>query len=162
MMSLIPWRNKEREGLPATSTLGALRSEMDRLFDSFFREPFGALDWPGFTRGEMGWPAIDVAESEKEVTIRAELPGIDPKEIDVSVTGNQVVIKGEKKESSERKGDGFFHSESRYGSFQRAIPLPEGVDAEHVDAKYANGVLTLTMPKSPAAAAKKVEIKTKD
>jgi HSP20 family protein len=161
-MSLIPWRNKEREGVPATTTLGALRSEMDRLFESFFREPFGALDWPGFTRGEMAWPVIDVAENDKEVTIRAEVPGIDPQEIDVSVTGDQVVIKGEKKESSERQGDGFFHSESRYGSFQRTIPLPGGVDSERVDAKYANGVLTLTMPKSPAVAAKKIEIKVKD
>lgn len=162
MRSLIPWRNKERESLPATTTLGTLRSEMDRLFDSFLREPFGMLEWPGFTGGEIGWPAIDISESDKEVTIRAEVPGIDPKEIDVSVTGNQVVIKGEKKETSERKGDGYFHSESHYGSFQRAIPLPEEVDSEKVDAKYANGVLTLRMPKSPTAVAKKIEIKTKE
>jgi HSP20 family protein len=161
-MSLIPWRNKEKEGVPATSSLRTLRSEMDRLFDSFVREPFGMLEWPSFLGGEKWWPAIDVAETDANLTIRAEVPGIDPKEIDVSVSGDHVIIKGEKKESSERKGDGYLHSESRYGSFQRSIPLPDGVDTEHVDAQYANGVLTLTLAKSPAAAAKKIEIKVKE
>ena len=161
-MSLIPWRNKEREGVPAATSLGALKSEMDRLFDSFVREPFGMLDWPTFMGGDKWWPAIDVCETDKEVTVRAELPGIDPKEIDVSVTGDQLVISGEKKEKTERKGDGYLHNETRYGSFRRAVPLPEGVDSEHVDAQYANGVLTLTLAKTPAAAAKRIEIKVKE
>jgi HSP20 family protein len=161
-MNLIPWRNKEKENVPARNTLGALRSEMDRLFDSFVHEPFGMLDWPAFTGVEKWWPAIDVAETDKNLTIRAEVPGIDPKEIDVSVSGDQLVISGEKKETSERKGDGYLHNETRYGSFHRAIPLPEGVDSEHVDAQYANGVLTLTLPKSPAVAAKRIEIKVKE
>ena len=69
---------------------------------------------------------------------------------------------GEKKESSEKKEGGFYHNESRYGSFRRSIPLPEGIDSEHVDAQFANGVLTLKLPKTPAAAAKKIEIKVKD
>jgi HSP20 family protein len=162
VMSLIPWRNKERESVPATSSLGTLRTEMDRLFDSFVREPFSMLDWPSFTGSEKWWPAIDVAETDKELTIHAELPGIDPKEIDVSVTGDQLVISGEKKEKTERKGDGYLHNETRYGSFRRVIPLPEGVDSEHVDAQYANGVLTLTLPKTPAALPKRVEIKVKE
>jgi HSP20 family protein len=162
-MSLIPWRSKQREGVPAESSpLTALRAEMDRLFDSFIREPFGMLDWPAFMGGDRWWPAIDVAESDKEVTVRAEVPGIDPQELDVTVTGNQVVISGEKKESSEKKEKGFYHSEARYGSFRRVIPLPEGVDAEHVDASYANGVLTLKLNKTPAAAAKRIEVKVKD
>jgi HSP20 family protein len=161
-MSLIPWRNKEREGVPATSSLGALKSEMDRLFDSFVREPFGMLDWPSFMGSEKWWPAVDVAETDKELTIRAEVPGIDPKEIDVSITGDQLVISGEKKEKTERKGDGYLQNETRYGSFRRAIPLPEGIDSEHVDAQYANGVLTLTLQKTPVAAPKRIEIKVKE
>jgi HSP20 family protein len=103
-----------------------------------------------------------VAESDKEVIVRAEIPGIDPKELDVTVTGNQLVVSGEKKESTEKKDKGFYHNETRYGSFRRVIPLPEGVDSEHVDAQYANGVLTLKLQKTPAAAAKKIEIKTKE
>ncbi|MGD0519036.1 MAG: Hsp20/alpha crystallin family protein [Thermoguttaceae bacterium] len=162
-MSLIPWRNKLHGGAPSESTpLSTLRNEMDRLFDSFVREPFGMLDWPAFMGGEKWWPAVDVAEMDKEVTVRAEIPGIDPKELDVTVTGNQLVVSGEKKESTEKKDKGFYHNEARYGSFRRVIPLPEGVDSEHVDAQYANGVLTLTLQKTPAAAAKKIEIKVKE
>ena len=83
----------------------ALRGEMDRLFDSFFREPFGAMDWPPWGSGKWS-PAIDVAENDKELTVRAELPGIDPKDLEVSVSGNQLVLSGEKKESSETQGEG--------------------------------------------------------
>ena len=103
-MSLIHWRNKQHDGIPGESApLANLRNEMDRLFDSFIREPFGMLDWPAFMGGEKWWPAVDVAESDKEVIVRAEIPGIDPKELDVTVTGNQLVISGEKKESNREK-----------------------------------------------------------
>jgi HSP20 family protein len=159
-MNLIPWRSKQREGVIAESPLAALRNEMDRLFDSYIREPFGAIEWPGFLGGQLGWPAVDVSESEKEITVRAELPGVDPKELDVSVTHNQVVIGGEKKETQETQEKGYYHSEARYGSFRRVIPLPEGADSEKVDAQYAHGVLTLKIAKIPAAAAKRIEIKT--
>ena len=104
-MSLIRWRNKrQREG--ELSPMVALRSEMDRLFDAFFREPFGA--WIGRCGGRTsGRRPIDVAENDKELTVRAELPGIDPKDLEVTVTGNQLVLSGEKKESSEHEGEGF-------------------------------------------------------
>ena len=159
-MSLIPWRNK-REG-PETelSPLVSLRGEMDRLFDSFLREPFGALNWPHGGVGKWS-PAIDVAEDDKELSIRAELPGIDPKDLDVTVVGNQLVLSGEKRESSETKEKGVYHSETRYGSFRRTIPLPDGVDTEHVDAQYAHGVLTLRLPKTAPAATKRIEVKVK-
>ena len=160
-MSLIPWRNKQREGEPTESSpLAALRNEMDRLFDSFFREPFGAIDWP--FGGHRKWsPAVDLAENDEEVTVRAELPGIDPKELDVSISSNQLVLTGEKKESWEDQGKDFSHSESRYGSFRRTLQLPDGVDTEKVDAQYANGVLTLRLKKSHPTPAKRIEVKTK-
>jgi HSP20 family protein len=162
-MSLIPWRNKQRDGVPSEAApLASLKNEMDRLFDSFIREPFGMLDWPAFMGGEKWWPAVDIAESDKEVTVRAEIPGIDPNELEVTVTGNQLVISGEKKDSTEKSEKGFYHSETRYGTFRRVIPLPEGIDSEHVDAQYANGVLTLKLQKTPAAAAKKIDIKVKE
>lgn len=159
-MNLIPWRNKQREGDGnELSPFVALRSEMDRLFDSFLRRPFD-LDWPAF--GSETWaPALDVAENDKEMTVRAELPGIDPKELDVTVANNQLILSGEKKESSEKKEKGYYHSETRYGSFRRVVPLPDGVDTEHVDAQFSNGVLTLTMPKSEAAVGKKIEVQVK-
>jgi HSP20 family protein len=160
-MNLIPWRNKQPEGERGElSPILALRGEMERLFDSFFREPFGGMDWA--LRGADKWaPAVDVAENEKELTVRAELPGIDPKDLEVTVTGNQLVLSGEKRESSEHEGKNFFHSETRYGSFRRAVPLPEGIDTENVDAQYANGVLTLKLQKTAPAATKRIEVKTK-
>ena len=160
-MNLIPWRNKPLgSGQGELSPLMGLRNEMDRLFESFFREPFAALDWPQW--GTEKWsPAVDVAENDKELTVRAELPGMDPKDLDVSVTGNQLVLSGEKKESSEHDGKDFYHSETRYGSFRRTIPLPDGIDAENVDAQYANGVLTLHLKKTAQAATKRIEVKTK-
>lgn len=157
-MSLIPWRNKKDNTGQELAPFTALRHEMDRLFDSFLRDPWGAWDWPfGAARG---WaPAIDVAESDQEVTVRAEVPGIDPKDLDISITGNQLVLAGEKKESSERKDKDFYHCESRYGSFRRAIPLPDVVDTQKVDASYANGVLTIRLAKTPAATPKRIEVK---
>jgi HSP20 family protein len=159
-MNLIPWRNKQQEGGGELSPLVALRGEMDRLFDSFFREPFGGLDWPLWGGGRFS-PPIDVAETDKEFTVRAELPGIDPKDLEVTVTGHQLVLSGEKKESSEHDGKNFYRSETRYGSFRRSLPLPDGVDTEHVEAEYANGVLTLHLKKTEQAATKRIEVKTK-
>jgi HSP20 family protein len=155
-MGLIPWKKQPSSG--ELSPMLALRGEMDRLFDSFVREPFGAIEWPAWGVGKWS-PAIDIAESEKELTVRAELPGIDPKNLDVTVTGNQLVLSGEKKESSEHQGKDFYHSETRYGSFHRTIPLPEGIDTENVDAQYANGVLTLRLQKTAQAAGKRIEVK---
>ena len=160
-MSLIPWRNKVPESRQGDlSPMMSLRNEMERLFDSFFREPFGVLDLPLWGPGKWS-PAVDVAENDKELTVRAELPGIDPKDLDVTVAGNQLVLSGEKKESTEHDGKDFHHVETRYGSFRRTIPLPEGVDTEHVDAQYANGVLTLHLQKTAPAAQKRIEVKVK-
>ena len=139
----------------------ALRNDMDRLFDTFIREPFGAIDWPFAGQGKWA-PAIDIAESDEEITVRAELPGIDPKELDVSISGNQLTLSGEKKESTEDTGKDFHHSESRYGAFRRSVRLPEGIDTRNVDAQYANGVLTLRLKKTPSAAPRRVEVKVKD
>ena len=160
-MGLIPWRGKQREGERMESPLVALRSEMDRLFDTFLREPFGEIDWPFVGQGKWS-PTVDIAESDDEVVVRAELPGIDPKDLDVSVSGNQLVLSGEKKESSESEGKDFSHSESRYGSFRRLVQLPEGIDTENVEAQYANGVLTMHLKKTPSAVPKRIDVKVKE
>ncbi|MFZ5829588.1 MAG: Hsp20/alpha crystallin family protein [Planctomycetota bacterium] len=157
-MSIIPWRNKGRTVPAEGSPLTALRGEMDRLFDSFFREPLGTLDWPGGPEGAFA-PPIEVAESDREVMVRAELPGIDPKDLDVTISGNMLVLSGEKKEATERKEKDYHLSEIRFGSFRRSVRLPEGIDPNQVQAQHANGVLTLTIQKSQVAAPKKIEIK---
>jgi HSP20 family protein len=160
-MGLIPWRNKVRERGPGEAApLANLRSEIDRLFDSFLREPLEAIDWPFFS--ERGWaPTVDVAEDEHEFTVRAELPGLDPKDLDVTISGNHLVLSGEKKEATEKRTKDFYHSESRFGSFHRTIPLPDAVDTEKVEADYANGVLVVHLKKLPSAAAKRIDVKAK-
>lgn len=160
-MGLIPWKEKRREVGPAeTSPLATLRGEIDRLFDTFVREPLGGLEWPF---GGRGWsPAIDVAEDQNEFTVRAELPGLAPEDVDITISGSNLVLAGEKKESTEKKERDFYHTESHYGVFQRTIPLPQAVDPDQVDAEYANGVLTIHLKKSPSSSAKRIQVKTKD
>ncbi|MGO8746839.1 MAG: Hsp20/alpha crystallin family protein [Thermoguttaceae bacterium] len=160
-MALIPWKSKQRDrdGGRELSPVSALRHEMDRLFDSFLREPLAAMDWPF---KERAWaPSVDVAETDREVIVRAEVPGIDPKDLDVTISGNQLILSGEKKEAVERSGKDFHVSESRYGSFRRSIPLPSTVDAENVEADCVHGVITIHLKKTQAAAAKRIEVKTK-
>jgi HSP20 family protein len=158
-MSPVPWKTKDESDGGQLSPLSSLRTEMERLFDSFMRDPRAVLDWPFGQRAFE--PAVDVAENDQEVTVRAELPGIKPEELTVTVSGNQLVLAGEKQEESEDKGKGYHRVESRYGSFRRSIPLPEVVDQNQVEAEFANGVLTIHLKKSPAAAPKKIEVKTK-
>lgn len=154
-MALVPWKNKGREGMLAP--LSDLRHEIDRMFESFSRDPWGSLS--EFSTGRDWFPAIDIAENDKEVIVRAEVPGVDPKELEISITGDRLTISGEKKECCERKDKDFYQSETRYGRFSRSVDLPSGVDAEQVNAEHANGVLTIRLNKTAAAATKKIQVK---
>ena len=162
-MSLIPFRTKRSSGMePANlTTMADFRNEMNRLFEGFFSRPLTGPSW--FETGEPGqWiPAIDLSESGSEIHVRAELPGIDPKDVDVSVTEDRLVISGEKKSQTEKTTDGWTHRESHYGSFSRAIPLPEAVDPAKVTARYDKGVLTGELTKSPSAPSRTVPVLTK-
>jgi len=106
-------------------------------------------------------PAVDIAEKDKEYEITAELPGMDESNIDVKFADGLLTIKGEKKEEKEEKNKDYYLSERRYGSFQRSFPVPESVDANKIEAKFVNGVLTVKLPKSPEAQKneKKIAIK---
>lgn len=152
--------------------LAAFREEMDRLFDNFWRgfgpgRPARRIGaelqplWRFETSFGMAAPAIDVVEAEKEYRITAELPGMDIRQVELSVSDDMLTIKGEKKEEREEKAENYYLSERRFGSFQRSFQLPSGVDRNRVEAKYEKGVLTVTLPKTAEAAArqKKIEIK---
>jgi len=155
-MNLIPWRQKKTEG-GHDNPLTTLRSEMDRLLDSFGREPWGALEWP-FSRREWG-PVVDLQETDEEIVVRAEMPGMEPGQIDLSLVGRQLVIAGEKKQSQEKQEAGAYLSECTYGAFRRTLELPQDVDPDSVSAEYVNGVLTVHVKKSKATATKRIEIK---
>ena len=164
----------EKPPLPAErewSPLESLRREVDRLFEDF--HPFGrrslacrrsALDFdlPAMTSGWTVNPAFDVAEKEREYEITAELPGIDEKNVEIKLSNHMLTIRGEKSDSKEEKEKDYFLSERRFGSFQRAFQLPDGVDADKIDASFANGVLTVRLPKTAEArqAEKTIPVRT--
>jgi len=135
--------------------LATLRSPMDDLFESFFQ----GLDRPLSFFGQRAWPAVDVAEKDDEIMVRAEVPGMKPEDIDISVYGNTLTISGEKKQSQEEKGDGFYHVESTSGSFRREIMLSTDVDEEKIEAVCENGVLSVKLPKAEKSRAVKVPVK---
>lgn len=151
--NLIPWNNKGREvGFQRATDLHpflALHREMNRMFDDVFRgfdlAPFGPASE---TLEGLGWPQIDIEETDKEVRITAELPGLDEKDVSLEIANGVLSISGEKKSESEDKARRF--SERYYGRFERRIPLEE-VEEDKVSAAFKNGVLTITVPKSAEA-----------
>lgn len=158
-MSLIPWKGKQRDDAldPGASPLGYFRSEMDRLFDRFLGDPWG-LAREGL--GMAGWaPSVDVSETDDEITVRAEVPGVDAKDIEISLTGQVLTISGEKKETTETKDESYYRSERRFGSFKRSLQLPAGIDAEKVTAEHRNGVLMIHLKKRESAVPKRIPVK---
>ena len=151
--NLIPW--SQGRNVPArtdaTEPFVSLHREMNRLFDDVFRgfdvAPFGG----SFFGQSMRWPSIEVNETDKDVKVTAELPGLDEKDIQVELTNGVLSIKGEKKTETEDKNRRF--SERYYGQFERRIPV-EDVDQDKISAAFKNGVLTVTMPKLPQAESK--------
>ncbi len=134
-----------------------LRREMDRLWEDFFG-PGPRL--PRLWTEEWA-PPVDVAEAPDKVTVKAEVPGLDPKEIDISLVGDVLTIKGEKKSEREEKKENYHLVERSYGSFSRSLRLPAAVDADKIEASYDKGVLTVTCPKKEPVKPKAITVKAK-
>lgn len=128
------------------------------MFDDFF-SGFGFL--PTRRTGEWA-PMLDVAETDTEVILKAELPGVKPEDLDITLTGEVLTIKGEKKEEREEKARDYHWTERRYGAFSRVIHLPSSIDPEKVKAEMKDGVLTLTISKKEEAKARQIKVKLKD
>jgi len=140
--------------------LGRMETELDRLFEGFLRDPFAALEEP--LRAVAGWaPAIEVADGESEITVRVDLPGVDPKDVDLTLSGNVLTISAERKEEHDQRTGQAVQSESRHGSFRRSFTLPQGADPEKVSVEYAKGVLTVKIGKDPKAQPRRIPIATK-
>jgi HSP20 family protein len=135
--------------------LERVRREMDRLWDTFFEER------PRKGGEEVGaWlPPLEVAETKNDIVVRIEIPGIDPKDIDISLTNDLLTIKGEKKNEEEETGENYHLTERSYGSFSRSIRLPGEVQSDKISASYKNGILKVTLPKSEEAKKKEIKIK---
>ena len=171
----LPVRTEEkrvdRPGVPAEwRPFESLKREIDQLFADFgisaWRHPFGrsTFETEPFWRGELGLakaPAVDVVDTGQAYEITAELPGMDINNIDVKFSDGALTIKGEKTEEKEEKKKDSYLSERRYGSFSRSFRVPDGVDADKIEANFKNGVLKLILPKTAEAqkSEKKIAIK---
>lgn len=132
-----------------------LRREMDRLWEDFFGPGRRALQ----PMTETWMPAIDVSESGDKITVKAEVPGMEAKDIEISMVGDTLTVKGEKKSEKEEKAENYHMMERSYGSFVRSFRLPAPVNADKIEANYKNGVLTITCPKKEEVKPKAIEIK---
>jgi HSP20 family protein len=149
MQSLIRWR---RPG----GLLAPFRQEVEELFEKFFGPEEGG-------NGATVWtPRVDVEETAKEILVKADLPGVDPKDVEVTVAEGALILKGEKKEAKEETTKNYHRVERFVGQFYRAIPLPAGADAEKVTATSSKGVITVTIPKTPEAQPKTIAVKAAD
>lgn len=143
---LAPWR-PFRE-------LTTLRDEMDRLWERFSGE------WPTLEPVRREWaPSLDVSETKNNIVVKAEVPGLEPKDIDISLTGGVLTIKGEKKQEKEEKDENYHRIERSYGTFTRSVRVPQEVQSDKIEATYKDGVLKITLPKSEEAKKKEIKIK---
>lgn len=164
MSKFIPKRKKKgaisrkREG---ENPFDALHREMNDLFEDFLGDVEESGRWPalrGFEDVAVLSPGFEVSETDDAVEIKAELPGMDEKDIDVTLDDNVLTIKGEKREEQEDKKKHYHVSEVHYGSFHRAIPVPEGIDRDRVKATFKKGTLKLSLPKTEQAKSQRKQI----
>ena len=143
---ITPWRPFEFD---------RIRREMDRLWDSFLEgRPVRRVE------EDKEWlPSVDVSETKNDLVVKAELPGMDPKVIDISLNNGILTIKGEKKQEKEEKDENYHFIERSYGSFTRSVRLPREVQSNKIVASFKNGVLRVTLPKSEEAKKKEIKIK---
>jgi len=146
MLQLVPIR---RRYLPIVPDIDIL----DRFFDFDLPTLFG--------EEEMVVPHFDITETEKDYVISGEIPGIDVKDLNVTLTDGIITIKGEKKKETEEKEENYHRIERHYGSFERSFRVPDNVKTDKLDANYKDGVLNLTLPKTEISEVKKIEVKEK-
>lgn len=172
----LPIKTGAKTGMSPMPAAGApwqpfdsLRREIDGLFENLglgsWRLPAErglklGIGWPGGMAGGLA-PAVDLAEKDNAYEITAELPGLDEKDVEVKLADGLLTIKGEKREQREEKDKDYHLSERRYGSFIRAFALPAGIDTDKIDARFAKGVLTVSLPKTVEAQQKEKKIDVK-
>ncbi len=140
------------------SELREMQHDMDRLFERFLGRDIGTAEG-----GTGAWmPSVESYAKGNDLVLKCELPGVDPKDVDVSVDENtrQLIIKGERKTEKGTKEEDYIYRELSYGSFERRFTLPEGVKTDQLKAKFTNGILELTMPGAAVSKPKKIEIET--
>ncbi|OQB09714.1 MAG: Spore protein SP21 [Candidatus Omnitrophica bacterium ADurb.Bin205] len=156
-MNLVPWKPNQQIGDPF-SEMEQLQARLNTLFNS------SLIRFPGQKKESMfkGWdPEVDIHDYKDKIIVKADVPGMKRKDIDVSVHGNTLILKGEKKHTQETKGKGYVRSERFYGSFNRMITLPSEVDDRKVKAAYKDGVLELILPKKKGSRYRNIKVEVK-
>lgn len=142
--------------------LSRFQDEVDRLFERAWHDfgRFGQEPWsiPSALSEFSDWPAVDTAENEKNYALRVDVPGIDPKDVELEVSGNLLTVRGSRQDEWSDNQRGVIRRERRSGSFLRSLPLPEYVDPEKLEARYENGRLTITAPKVPGKGPRRVPV----
>lgn len=138
----------------------SLRDAMDRLFDESFWAPFGLLDGRRGRRpvGRL-MPRVDISETDSEVKLRAEIPGIEPEKLNIEVTEDTISLSGKTERSEEEKNENFYRSERYVGEFSRVFELPAKINPDRVDAKAKNGVITITLQKQASEQRKRIPVR---
>ena len=140
--------------------LAGLQERIDRLFEDSFSRLRGPFSSEALERGAWS-PAVDIVESDDEIVLKADLPGLDPADVDIQVQNGTLTLKGERKFTSDVKEDDYRRVERVYGSFLRSFSLPQTVDPDKVEADYRNGVLEVRLPKRPEAKPKQIKVAVK-
>lgn len=156
-MAIVPWRPKE-EWWEQFMDLERIQNEMNRLFNLSLSRGGERDTW---LLDRVWGPAVDIYDSKDNVLVKADIPGLSKEDIDVTVDGDTLVIKGEKKQEKEVKEKEYIRTERFYGNFHRAIRLPSEIQADKVEATYKNGVLELVLPKSEKAKPKQIKLDIK-
>lgn len=138
--------------------------EMERLMDEFFEKPFLRFrrNFPilsKFNGDEMSHPAVDMYDNENEIVVKAEIPGVEKENVNISLTNNTLTIKGETKKEEEVKEEDYYYSERSHGKFVRTLSLPEEIDVDKVKADFKDGILEIHLPKTPEAKPKEIKVK---
>jgi len=158
LRELIPWRIARRS--EHEHPLVRWHGDMEKLFEDFFRK-FDQSRFEGLERNFV--PRVDFRDTEKEVLVTAELPGLNEKDVEITLERGSLLIRGEKSEDVERKEKGYYRKERSFGSFQRVIPLDVDIDDGKVEATFKNGVLSIRLPKLEGAGSsrRRIEVKAK-
>lgn len=146
-MAIIQWKPLWDTRFPS------LRDEMDKMFEDFFEK----VSFPS-THSDSWAPPLDVSETAKDVIVAVDIPGVDPKEIDISIMEDILSIKGQRKKGEDMTDEECFRSERRFGLFQRTVQLPSDVTADNAKATYVDGVLRIVVPKTQKSAPKEIKV----
>jgi HSP20 family protein len=159
----LPIRRNQSSERGDDFSITPLRGSLDQFFDDSFWNPWEMMRVPRFMSMRSGWlPKVDMSETDKEIRIKIDAPGVDPKNVNISVDDNALSISGKTDEKREEKGETFYRMEREIGSFQRSFELPRGAATDKIEARADKGVLIITIPKKPEAQRKPITVKVQE